>query len=146
MRKPILLLLAACTITVPFLTSYPASAMPHQTEQHNNSVQPQSKIDSQAEITKGGRGGRGGVGITPRRPADGGYRSRYEAPVTRPTPSSGIGRGLWAFGLGALFGSILHPFSGAYGFGFSFIGLLFWALVLFMVYKYFRRFFSRTKT
>lgn len=146
MKRLIFSLLATYTITIPLLTSCSTSAMPNQTEQHNSSVQSQPPIESKAEITRGGRGGRGGGGITPRRPADGGYRSRYEAPATRPTPSPGIGRGLWAFGLGALFGSILHPFSGAYGFGFSFIGLLFWALILFVIYKYFRRFFSRTKT
>lgn len=111
----------------------------YQTGQKNTSVQSQPTDNSQVEITRGARGGRGGAGIVPRRPTGDPYRSGYRSPTTRPAPSPGIGRGFLAFGLGALFASILNPFAGAYGFGFSLIGLLFWIAVLFIIYRFFRK-------
>jgi hypothetical protein len=142
MKRTLLLSSVILILILPILPSCSNFSGEYQNGKSNANVQPQSANNSEVEITRG-RGGRGGIGITPRRPIDG---AGYRAPATRPAPAPGRGLGFWGgFGLGALFGSILNPFSGAYGLGFSLVGLLFWAIILFFVYKLFRKFFFRTR-
>jgi hypothetical protein len=74
--------------------------------------------------------------------------------VTRRQPNtgqSGSPFGRWGGFLGgaaagALIAHLLNPFGGfGYGGGFSFIGLLFWALIIYLGYKLFQRFRRRDR-
>jgi predicted lipid-binding transport protein (Tim44 family) len=98
-------------------------------------------------FTGGNRGG-----ISP------GYRTGPRAPssdVSRRQPNAGqpsspFGRWGGFFGgiaAGALISHLLNPFGGfGYGNGgFSFIGLLFWALIVYLGYKLFQRFRRRNR-
>lgn len=144
MKKYILSLCLLLSLTMPALAACSNSRI--QTEKSSPSVQSPPST-AQTEITRrGGGGGRGGVGIAPRRPATDINRPRNRAPAAQPSPARGIGRGLFAFGLGALFASILNPFGFAHGFFFSLLGLLFWAIVLFALYRLFRNRFTKTRT
>ncbi|WP_282938220.1 hypothetical protein [Paenibacillus sp. RC67] len=110
---------------------------------------------TEGEITpqayRSGRGSYSGV----RNPGGGTTTSPNRNPsnVTnnpRTTPSTGTAtRGGWGgvfggFAAGALIGSLFNPF-GFMGFGpgagtpFSFIGLIFWAVIIYLVYRFFTR-------
>ncbi|MFT9847681.1 hypothetical protein [Aneurinibacillus sp. REN35] len=144
MKKHLLSLSMLLAFTFPTLPACSRSDSNTQAERSHTTVQsPSTKPAAQTEITRRG-GGRGGVGITPRRPATDINQPRNRTPAPQPSPARGIGRGLFAFGLGALFVSILHPFSFVHGFGFSLLAWLFWAGVLFALYKLFRTFRSKT--
>lgn len=69
-------------------------------------------------------------------------------PAPSPPPGRGIGLGRFFGGvaagalLGTVFSSMLHPFGG-FGMGFSLIGLLLDAVLLFLAFKLFRRIANR---
>jgi uncharacterized membrane protein len=143
MKRNALFLLIACALFLAILSSCSNLNGGNQQAKSKATVHDLSTNNSNVEITKRIGGGRGG--ITPRQPANNPYRSGYRSPTVKPAPAPSR-RGLfWGFGLGALFGSIFHPFSGFYGFGSSLFGLLFWIVILAVIYKFFRRFFSRTR-
>jgi predicted lipid-binding transport protein (Tim44 family) len=88
-----------------------------------------------------------------------GYRTGPRAPssdISRRQPNTGqpgspfgrFGGFLGGIATGALIGHLLNPFGGfgyGNGGGFSFIGLLFWALIIFLGFKLFQRFRRRNR-
>jgi hypothetical protein len=116
--------------------------------------------DSSTVQSQGYRSGRGSFsGVRTPTTNRGGVATNPGAPnnaVRNPAasnPTGSIGRGwggmLGGLALGTMLGSLFNPF-GFMGFGpgagtsFSFIGLLFWGAVIYLIYRFFRR--SRKQT
>ncbi|TFE26310.1 hypothetical protein [Cohnella luojiensis] len=100
--------------------------------------------------TKAFRAGRGSF-RSPRSGYTGGVRGQRpdtNAPVNR-TPANPTNRFGGFFGgilAGTLLGSLLNPFGFGGTGGFSFIGLLFWGLIIYFVFRFLRkRFGGRTR-
>ncbi|WP_162142526.1 hypothetical protein [Aneurinibacillus terranovensis] len=152
MRKKIIALFAIIALLLTVLSgcsnargnSYSINQMSEPTVNHADG----SNVHTEARF-------RGGYGRVGRSPWGDGYRSGYRSPssnVTNPNlgvtnPAAGRTGGFWshlgAFGAGTLLGSMFHPFGG-YGYGYyeggiSIFGLLIWAVIIFGIYRFFRR-------
>ncbi|MBE1447153.1 hypothetical protein [Paenibacillus sp. OAS669] len=88
--------------------------------------------------------GRGTTTTPNRNPANVTTNPRTNPPTTGTPARGGWGSLFGGFAAGALIGSLFNPF-GFMGFGpgagtpFSFIGLIFWAVVIYLVYRLFTR-------
>jgi len=150
--------IALFCLLLAFLTPIPCVQAVDEIQNPAMSQQTQQMQENrQGEITelgyRSGRGSfsggrspgainRGGTAVPGRNPANVGNTPR--TPTTT-TPARGGWGGLFGgFAAGALLGSILNPF-GFMGFGpgagspFSIIGLLFWGVIIYLVYRLFTR-------
>ncbi|MFB6365457.1 hypothetical protein ACFCP7_15470 [Paenibacillus elgii] len=141
-----------CTLTAPVSAQEGSLPIPYSQEDIDMLGGPQGSY--QTEAYRSGRGGysSGRRGYTPapgtRTPA-GTVRTTpaTPAPGTAPPPArGGLGGILGGFAAGALFSRILNPF-GLFGGGvapvhggFSILGILFWGVVLFLLYRLWIRF------
>lgn len=93
-------------------------------------------------------GGGNRSGVTPGTTADrAGRRPGVNDPVTR-TPNAPANRFGGFFGgilAGTLLGSLINPFGFGVDGGFSFVGLLFWAVILYFAYRIVRKLLGRAR-
>ncbi|MCD9025335.1 hypothetical protein [Cohnella silvisoli] len=75
-----------------------------------------------------------------------GQRPGANTPVNRaPGPTNRFGGIFGGFLAGTLLGSLLNPFGFGGTGGFSFIGLIFWGVILYFVFRLLRRLFNRAR-
>jgi hypothetical protein len=162
MKKHVLIFVLCMTLFIQAGTVSATGSSMQNSPTSNPAVQNQGDNPINAESYSTGRGsyrspggsftGGNQGGISP------GYRTGPRAPssdVSRRQPNAGqtgspFGRWggfLGGIAAGAFISHILNPFGGfGYGNGgFSFIGLLFWALIIFLGYKLFQRFRRRNR-
>jgi hypothetical protein len=164
MKKSIFLFVFCLIFCNQMITAHAVDASVQQPPTENPAVhtQNQSTIDTESYTTGRGSyrsprgsftgGNRGGINNP-------GFRSGPNAPssgVTNPgRPNAGQSRnplGRWGsfFGgaaLGVMLGHLLNPFAGFGngGSGFSFIALIFWAVILYAAFKLFQRYRRRQR-
>ncbi|WP_054977747.1 hypothetical protein [Paenibacillus sp. A3] len=141
-----------CALSAPASAQEGSLPVPYSQEDIDMLGGPQGAY--QTEAYRSGRGGYSGGrrGYTPapgaRTPADNVRRTpATPAPGTAPPPArGGLGGILGGFAAGALLSSILNPF-GLFGGGvapvhggFSILGILFWGVVLFFLYRMWKGF------
>jgi hypothetical protein len=138
MKKLIIAFVLLFTLTVPSMTEAKGFSGGHSSISHSSS------FGSHSTSTRSGST----------------YRSGYKSPSSsvsrsntyRSTQPSRRGGSFWshaaAFGAGALFGGMFHPFGGSYfghSYGFSFFGLLFDILIIFIIIKIVKSIFGRRR-
>ncbi|MDQ1909893.1 hypothetical protein RAC89_05150 [Paenibacillus sp. GD4] len=154
-----------CLCFILFLLCIQANTIAAVSSNTTTSEQPHPPAESTDAATlrenayRSGRGtvsggARGGITRSPAATPGTGYTTGPRNPsnrVTNPSTNPSYGNRGGGFGLGGLFGgfaagtllgSLLNPFGfGGYGYGggFSIVGLLFWGVMLYFLFRLFRR-------